>query len=90
MRRYLRVIVLLLILCILASFCYAAAESTHECHEDDCPICKLIAVLSILFAAALFTILFVSFRYEVGREKAEEQDAPNAVSLVSLKVKLSD
>lgn len=91
MKRLLRVTVWLLILCLLFSFVYAALESTHECHEEGCPICKVIAVLSLLFVAAVLpALLFVSFRYDARREDATEQDAPSGVSLVSLKVKLSD
>ena len=91
MKNLFRVAVLLLILCLLFSFGYASVESTHECHEDDCPICKVVAVLSLLFGAAVLPVLlFVPFRYDVRRETAEEQDAPSDVSLVLLKVKLSD
>jgi len=90
-KRLFRVTVFLIILCLLLSFAYAAIESAHECHEDDCPICKVIAVLSLLFVmACLPVLLFISFGYDVRREDRREQDVRGGVSLVSLKVKLSD
>jgi len=91
MSKAFRVTLFILLFCLLFSFCYAALESTHECHEDDCPICKVIAVLSVLFGAAVLpALLFVSFRYERERRDARRHEAASGVSLVTLKVKLSD
>ena len=52
-----RALIFLLILLLSLSFCYAALESVHDCEgEGDCPICKIIAVLS-----RVFTLVAVSF-----------------------------
>ena len=90
MRGLFRVTVFILILCLLLAFGYAAAESTHECHGEDCPICKVIAVLSLLFVTASVPLfLFVACGCYVRGEDAEQR-AVRGASLVSLKVKLSD
>lgn len=34
---------LLLILTLMSAY-YIAAESTHECHEEDCPVCATLEV----------------------------------------------
>ena len=86
-----RALILLLILVLCLSFDYAAIESVHDCEgEADCPICKIIAVLSRLFITveALFVWVAVcpllplrvlSLR---GRESAP-------CTLTTLRVKLS-
>jgi len=91
MRRIIRFTVFLLILCLVLSFCYAAVESAHECSEADCPICKVIAVLSLLFITIILPILLsVSFGYRITREDTYSDKSFGDCSLVGLKVKLSD
>ena len=48
MKRPSRLLILLLVLTIVCSFGYAAIESVHDCHGEECPICRIIAVISTL------------------------------------------
>ena len=91
MKKFLRIIVALLILCLLFASLYAVVESSHDCHGDECPICKVIAVLSAFLSMAVLPILFYSFRQrEEAREEAEERGVSYPGTLVLLKVKMSD
>ena len=47
-----RAVVMLLILILCLSFAYAALECVHDCSGEECPICRVIAVFSTLFAVA--------------------------------------
>ena len=38
---------LLMILTLMSAY-YVAAESAHECHEEDCPICAALEVCEAL------------------------------------------
>ena len=88
-----RILILLLILCVAFAFAYTAIESVHDCHGEDCPICRIIALLSSLFGGvAVLCSLFVAF-YKSERlfEKAPLSTAfVTPVTPVALKVKLSN
>ena len=85
-----RALILLLIFVICLSFVYAAVESVHDCEGEDCPICKIVAVLSRLFtSSAVFLFLVSLFRLArfAFRRALERENAP--ATPVSLRVKLS-
>ena len=90
MSRSRRVLIVLLLLAVAFAFCYAAVECVHDCHgAADCPICRVVAILSsVCLPALLFTLLFVAF---LRRERAETLDRCDFAgdTLVRLKVKLS-
>ena len=86
-----RVVVMLLILVLCLSFAYAALECVHDCSGEECPICRVIAVLSTLFAVtavcfiAVLCFALASFvpRFIKGRAGA-------STTLTELGVKLSN
>ena len=86
-----RVLIVLLILTICLSFGYVALESVHDCErEADCPICKIIAVLSriLSFVAVCFIsiLCFALLSSDNCPLKARESTSS---TLISLRVKLS-
>ena len=92
MKKSFCVVLLILLLSLLLSFGYAALESAHDCHgEVDCPICKVIAVLSAFLGIVALPIFFyVICGSEEKRRVENERDETDVVTLVLLKVKLSD
>lgn len=88
-----RALVLLLILVLSLSFVYAALESTHECHgEAECPVCRVIAVLSGLFAVtavSFVAVVFTALALEVSKRVRRGENVP-CTSLIDLCVKLSN
>ncbi|MBQ7713065.1 MAG: hypothetical protein IJT69_04540 [Clostridia bacterium] len=90
MSRFRRLLIVIMLLTVAFAFCYAAFECVHDCHgEVDCPICRVVAILSsVCLPALLFTLLFVAF---LRRERAETQGRCDFAgdTLVRLKVKLS-
>ncbi len=59
-----------LIIGMLFSSYFIAAEHGHQCHGEDCPICQMVAVCEnildnvsaglFIYTAVLFTVLFIS------------------------------
>ncbi|MBP5404573.1 MAG: hypothetical protein J6Y74_01305 [Clostridia bacterium] len=91
MKRAFRLLLLLLILSLIFSIGYQALESMHDCHGEDCPVCKVIAVLSCFFGVAVLPSLFFVIRRRMkSAEDLSERDAEDPVTLVRLKVKMSD
>ena len=91
MKRAFRIVLLILLFSLIFSFGYAALESAHDCKGEDCPVCKVIAVLSAFLGAALPPLLFFVIRRRMREaEEAAECDAADSVTLVLLKVKMSD
>ena len=84
-----RITILLLILCLVLSFSYAALEAEHDCAgEEHCPICKIIALLSAFLGAVFLPFLFcASIQREEERVVAERMDAER-ITPIDLKVKL--
>ena len=65
MKKLFRVVTILLVLCVLFSFGYMAMDAGHDCHGEDCPVCKIIALLPVLWGAVCLLFFFaVGFRFE--------------------------
>lgn len=90
MKKLFRVVTILLVLCVLFSFGYMAMEAGHDCHgDDDCPVCKIIALLPVLWGAVCLLILFaVCFRFEQKEVLAKRKEGGSAVTPIALRVKL--
>ena len=86
-----RALVILLIIVLCLSFVYAAVESVHDCDgEAECPICKIIAVLSRIFTSVAVLFLSVLVLYLI-RSAANmvARRAGVTFTLIDLRVKLS-
>ena len=89
MKKLFRVITILLVFCVLFSFAYMAMEAGHDCHDDDCPVCKIIALLPVLWGAVCLLILFAEcFRFEQKEVWAKREEGVSAVTPIALRVKL--
>ena len=80
-------------LVMLSSAAYIAAESHHDCTGEDCAICHQIKACEELLkgiglAAAAAVMAAVS--YTLCDADVSHDEAAHGVTLVSLKVKLSD
>ena len=88
MKRFSRLLILLLILSVAFAFGYAAIESVHDCHGEDCPICKIIAVINAFFGIVFsWYVLFFSLLRSRGKG-VSLRAAATVVTPVKLKVKL--
>ncbi len=84
---------LLLILFLFSGY-YVAAESMHECHEEDCPVCAVLevceAVLSNIGSAlpmlGVASIVYITY---ARAEKLSKAAAPER-SLVEEKIRMND
>ena len=84
---------LLLILTFISAY-YVAAESEHECHEEDCPVCAVLEVCEAVLSriggampvAAIVAIVYMTY---VRAEKLMEALAPER-SLVEEKIRMND
>ena len=90
MKNHFKVLTVLLILCLLFSFGYVALESVHDCHGDeDCPICKIIAVLPLLWGGVCLLFLFAeTLRIEKKTVLAKRGEGVSPVTPIALRVKL--
>lgn len=92
MKKYFRVLLVLLALLLLFSLAYSTAESAHhDCEGEDCPICAMLFLLSSLLGAGVL-LFSVAINY-LKKSKASVRPARKAffaVTPVSLKTKLSD
>ena len=91
MSRFSHVLIFLLILSLLFSFGYAAVEGVHDCHgEADCPICKVITILSsFLGIFSLPLLLFVGLRLREEKVACERKKTQTG-SPILLKVKMTN
>ena len=86
-----RALTVVLIICLLLSVTYAAIEATHDCHEEDCPICKIIAVLGALLAAVEVSCVIVLLSLcKPVLTSFEKERKTSFITLIEQKVKLSD
>ena len=89
MKKYFRILILLLVLCVLFSFGYMALEAGHDCHDDDCPVCKIIALLPALWGAVCLLLFFaIGIRFEKREELAKREEGATAITPIALRVKL--
>ena len=89
MRAFSRALICLLILAVLFSFGYAALESVHDCHgEENCPICKVIALFRVFFGVACLPFLFRTILRRTEERSPLEQDGEDRATPIELKVKL--
>ena len=89
MKKYFRILILLLVLCVLFSFGYMALEAGHDCHDDDCPVCKIIALLPTLWGAVCLLLFFaIGIRFEKKEELAKREEGATTITPIALRVKL--
>ena len=83
-----------LLLSILCSMVYIAAEADHDCVGDGCAICAQISIcrntLKDQMTAVCAAVFAAAFIYILCRIASVCTDSVQFSSLVSLKVKLSD
>ena len=83
-----RLLIWLLIVAVIFSFGYAALESVHDCHGEDCPICKIIAILTAFLGIVCLPFLcFITLRRTAERSPLE-REGEGKVTPIALKVKL--
>lgn len=79
---------------MLFSVCYIAAETHHDCTGENCMICyqinACISTLKITVLALTAVILALSAIYSVVTESKDDDSVSFDITLVSLKVKLSN
>ena len=81
-----KALALLLILVLCLSFGYASIESVHECHDEtECPICRIIAVLTNLFAVTMVcfvsAVCFALILSVSNRERSRESNPSTPIDL---------
>ena len=79
---------------MLSSAVYLAVEADHDCSGDDCAICRQISICenllkSLRLAGAAATIS-AAFTYTVCRAILPRAEMNGTLTLVALKVKLSN
>lgn len=98
MKKKNKIVAVLLAVTVLVVMLYSglfiAAETDHDCVGEGCPICYQINAcqnalknLSLAVCAAVFT---AAFTYTLCRTVSACADVNSSYTLVSLKVKLSD
>ena len=90
MSRASRVLIFFLILSIAFAFGFAAIESVHDCHGEDCPICRIIALLTAFLGAIAFLVFTFAGFLRSERTQAAPRVSVRFVTPVALKVKLSN
>lgn len=79
---------------MLFSVCYIAAETYHDCTGENCMICyqinACISTLKINVLAMTAVVLALSAIYSVVTESKDDDSVSFDITLVSLKVKLSN
>ena len=89
MKKLFRVVTILLVLCVLFSFGYMAMEAGHDCHGENCPVCKIIALLPVLWGAVCLLFFFAAgVRFEKKATLAKREEGAIAVTPIALRVKL--
>lgn len=70
-------LVLLVFFVLFASFCFILHESSHDCTEEICPVCAMIAIcrnsisgyaLAFIFLVALFSLVYAFLSFNLERE----------------------
>lgn len=90
MSRVSRLLILLLVICIAFAFGYEAMECVHDCEgEESCPICLVLANLSLFLGVTILPVLMVTILLlTTERKKTTEPLFRFNQSPIRLKVKL--
>ena len=79
---------------MLSSAIYLAVEADHDCSGDDCAICRQISIcenlLKTLGLAGAAAAISAAFTYTVCRAILPRAEMNGTLTLVALKVKLSN
>ena len=89
-----RLLAAVLAVVMLSSAIYLAVEADHDCSGDDCVICHQIGVcenlLKSLGLAGAAAAISAAFTYTVCRAILPRAEMNGTLTLVALKVKLSN
>ena len=89
-----RLLAVVLAVVMLSSAVYLAVEADHDCSGDDCAICHQISVcenlLKSLGLAGAAAAVTAAFTYTVCRAILPRAEMNGTLTLVALKVKLSN
>ena len=88
------ILTFLFIFVLLFSHIFVIVEANHDCSGEDCPICKIIAIVSdtikVLSLIGFLIIICLAIGFGYLKLLHIESEAHSVVSLISLKVKLSN
>ena len=89
-----RLLAAVLAVVMLSSAIYLAVEANHDCSGDDCAICRQISIcenlLKSLGLAGAAAAITAAFTYTVCRAILPRAEMNGTLTLVALKVKLSN
>ena len=89
-----RLLAVVLAVVMLSSAVYIAVEADHDCSGDDCAICRQISIcenlLKTLGLAGAATAVTAAFTYALCRAILPRAEMNGTLTLVALKVKLSN
>lgn len=89
-----RLLAAVLAVVMLSSAIYLAVEANHDCSGDDCAICRQISIcenlLKTLGLAGAAAAISAAFTYTVCRAILPCTEMTDTLTLVALKVKLSN
>ena len=89
-----RLLAAVLAVVMLSSAVYIAVEADHDCSGDDCAICRQISIcenlLKSLGLAGAAAAISTAFTYTVCRAILPRAEMNGTLTLVALKVKLSN
>ena len=89
-----RLLAAVLAVVMLSSAIYIAVEADHDCSGDDCAICRQISIcenlLKSLGLAGAAAAISAAFTYTVCRAILPRAEMNGTLTLVALKVKLSN
>ena len=89
-----RLLAVVLAVAMLSSAVYLAVKADHDCSGDDCAICRQISIcenlLRSLGLAGAAAAISAAFTYTVCRAILPRAEMNGTLTLVALKVKLSN
>ena len=89
-----RLLAAVLAVVMLSSAVYLAVEANHDCSGEDCAICRQISIcenlLKSLGLAGAAAVITAAFTYTVCRAILPCAEMNGTLTLVALKVKLSN
>ena len=89
-----RLLAAVLAVVMLSSAIYLAVEADHDCSGEDCAICRQISIcenlLKSLGLAGAAAAISAAFTYTVCRAILPRAEMNGTLTLVALKVKLSN